>query len=299
MRQLSLHYAATDGKRGGQAGKRRGQAAKGRARPGGRPRSRSAKLRRFALRRWRSLLGVSICLGLGGWLAPPGHVADLGEQARSLFLSVTADQGMTVQRVLSAGRREVPVTAILDALDAEIGTPIFAVDTDEARRRLEGLPWVARARVERRLPSTIFVNLIERRPFALWQREGNLVVVGREGAVLDAQAISRHAHLPIIVGPGAPLAAPALLDAMAADPTLLSRLSAAVWVSERRWNLRFDTGLEARLPEGDTDAALERLAAVIHERRLLDRPAALVDIRLKDRTIVRLKPPAPPRAEET
>ncbi len=105
--------------------------------------------------------------------------------------------------------------------------------------------------------------------------------------------------LPLVVGAGAPEAATALLDALAAQPTLKPRVMAAVRVGERRWNLRMKNGTDVMLPEGADAPALARLAELQAADALLDRPLAVVDMRLPDRLVVRPQAPAacpPPRA---
>lgn len=300
MRQLSFRYGGAPEKRAGRT--------TGRPRKGGSGKTSSRKGQRrgpigWWIRRLPRLappaLGVALCLAAGIWFADPERRAQVGDPMWDAFVGATASQGLTIERVFSTGRRETPADAIIAALGTEIGSPILSFDPDDARERLEQIVWVESATVERRLPSTIHVRISERRPFALWQRNNELVVIDRTGAVIGAEPVARYAFLPIIVGPGAPGEAPALLDAMASDPVLRERMVAAIWVSGRRWNLRFDTGLEAKLPEGDVPGAWNRLAEMIQSRRLLEQPVMLVDLRLTDRTILRLKPPTPPSADAT
>ena len=49
------------------------------------------------------------------------------------------------------------------------GQSIFSADLWSARDRLAPLDWIASAEVHRRYPDAIFVTLVEKRPFALWQ----------------------------------------------------------------------------------------------------------------------------------
>ncbi len=272
-------------------------------RPGARrsPRRRGLlhRVKRRALKYAGLVLCAGFCVAAAIWLAQPGTAGWIGDSIRAGFVSATAGAGMTVQRVYTDGRRQTPTDAILAALAADVGTPIFSIDPRAARDRIQEIDWVKSATVERRLPSTVYVRLVERTPFALWQRNGRLVVVDREGVVIGPEPVTQFAYLPIIVGDDAPRHAPALLDAMESDPVLSKRVQAAIWMSGRRWNLRFDTGLEARLPEGEIGPAWERLAAEISNGRLLDQPVMIVDLRLTDRTILRLRPPAPPAEDQT
>ena len=85
----------------------------------------------------------------------------------------------------------------------------------------------------------------------LIDRNGQLVAESERGAI--------SASLPLVVGPGAPAAAAALIDALTDRPELQKRVVAAVRVGERRWNLRLNNGADVMLPEGHEIAALDRL----------------------------------------
>lgn len=231
-----------------------------------------------------AVLSISFALYLA-----TGGTSRLAEAIGSGIASLAAHAGYTVQNVYAEGRRAVPTTAVLDAIGAKRNAPILAIDLSKARERLEAIDWIQAATVERRLPDTILVRLVERQPLALWQHDGKLALIDREGAVFGARDVTRYATLPLVVGDGAASQAPRLFDAMAAEPALFKRVVAAIWVGGRRWNIRFDSGLEARLPEDNLDTAWARLGDLVASRGLLERPVAAVDLRLGDRTVIRMQ----------
>ncbi len=251
-------------------------------------------------RRTQLVVGGGVLAAAFAIYLSAGGATTLGQSIGSGIAHIAADAGYTVQNVYAQGRRVVPTKRVLDALALRRGAPILAYDLNDARKRLESIDWVRSATVERRLPDTIAIHLIERQPLALWQHEGKLALIDREGVVFGSRDVTRFAHLPLIVGDGAPMAAPRLFDAMAAEPALFKRVVAAIWVGERRWNVRFDSGLEARLPEGDIEAAWARLSTLVASRNLLDHPVAGVDLRLGDRTLIRMQgePSAPTNDNE-
>ena len=58
---------------------------------------------------------------------------------------------------------------------------------------------------------------------------------------------------------------------------------AAIFVGERRWNLRLKDGLDIRLPELDVGNALASLSRLDREDHLFTRDIVAVDMRLPDR----------------
>ena len=175
------------------------------------------------------------------------------------------------------------------------GDSLLGFSVAAARQRIETLSWVENASVERRMPDTVVVQLTERRPFAVWQNQKKFSLIARQGQVVGDQDVAAFGNLPLVVGPDAPAHATELLDALAAQPSLQSHVAAMVRVGERRWNLRLTNGTDVMLPEGNEIAALARLAQLQASNALLDRPLAVLDMRLPDRLVIRTKAePAPP-----
>ncbi len=184
-----------------------------------------------------------------------------------------------------------PESQVRSVLGVSVGDSLLGFSLEDARARIEKLTWVQHATVERRLPGTVVVQLMERRPFAVWQTQGRFVLIDRAGQVVAEQDPVKDAAafsiLPLVVGPGAPEHAAALLDQLAGIPALRSRVVAAVRVGERRWNLRLNNGCDVLLPEGQELAAMTRLMELHTAQSLLDRPLQTLDMRAPDRLVVR------------
>jgi cell division protein FtsQ len=269
---------------------------------------------RLALRRQRRLLrpaGWLVCASVvalalllvlreaGTHEAPVGSLSGMRERLGA----VAAASGLRVNDVVIEGRANTPEPLLRAAIGVNKGDPILGFSLEDTRTRIETIPWVEHATVERRLPGTVVVALQERRPFAIWQNQGKFVLVDRSGQVVADQDVAQFKHLPLIVGLGAPAAAATLLDALQERPSLEEKVSASVRVGERRWNLRMTNGTDVMLPEGHEVAALDRLLQLEQEHAVLDRPLSAIDLRLADRLVFRPKqepkdntvvPPVPP-----
>lgn len=212
------------------------------------------------------------------------------------LLEGTAVLGLTVADIRVEGRETTDRETILEALGAGPGTPILAVSPGQAKGRLEALPWVRSAVIERRLPDTLVVRLVERKPLALWQHGGKLDLIDRGGAVIPVPRLDRFAKLPMVVGEDAAKHAAELLAMLASEPDLASRVTAAIRVGERRWNLRIDNAIDVFLPADETAAAWAELARLERSNAILKRDVQAVDMRLPDRLVLRVSPEAPKEA---
>jgi cell division protein FtsQ len=172
--------------------------------------------------------------------------------------------------------------------------PQALVNVAEIRRRLLAYGWVKDARVSRRLPDTLVVDIVERTPAALWQNEGQLALIDNEGVVLDRVPVDKMPDLPLLIGPGANGEERQLASLMAAVPTLKPQLASATWVGGRRWDINFQSGETVALPEGEeaSKAALMKFARLDKESGLLGRGIIRFDLRVPGKMIVRL-PRAP------
>lgn len=277
-------------------GKRRNTSAissagRRRERPSGRVAEWFERLREgdFATRpfTWGTVALIAL-VGIYGF-GVGGHAQAMRDAASAQANWLLALSGISIQDVRVIGRSHTRKDELLAAVGVERGDPIFGFDTETARQRIERLGWVETATVTRLLPDTIRIEITEREPFALWQRGGELSLIDASGRPITDEGVQDFAHLPFIVGFGAPRAAPELLKLMRAEqPQLLSRVRAFVRVSDRRWNLRLENGVDVKLPESGVAAALAMLAAHDSKHRILSRDIAAIDLRLPDRVTVEL-----------
>ena len=209
------------------------------------------------------------------------------------MITATGRLGLTVSDITVEGREATDRETILTALGAKPGTPILALSPKHAKQQLESLPWVRTAVIERRLPGTLYVRLVERKPLALWQHGGKIALIDRLGAVIPVTRLDRFAKLPLVVGEGAASHAAELLDMLASEPDLAARVTAAIRVGDRRWNLRIDNAIDVLLPADNTAEAWAQLARLDRASALVQRDVQTIDIRLPDRLVLRVSPETP------
>lgn len=238
------------------------------------------------------LTPVLVLAAFAGSAWQRGTAAETAAAARESLIAASAAAGFAVNDVLVEGRTETDRNAILRTLGVQRGDPILAIDLVEAREKLESLPWVSAAAVERRLPDTLFVRLSERQPMAIWQHDRRFTVIDREGRPLaDAADLARRGNerietLPQVVGANAPFQVPKLLAALDTVPALRDMVSAAIWLGDRRWDLKLSNGITVKLPEAGMTTALRQLAELNATGKVLDRDIVAIDLRQPDRAVL-------------
>lgn len=241
-----------------------------------------------------SICGVLAVAAPVYWSISSGALmASLDAMHRS-FLDYTARSGLALKEVKVQGRGETAIADILTAVQANRGDPILGIDIDKVRERLEDLPWIVKAGVERQFPDQLIVSVTEAEPMALWQRNRKLFLVSRDGNLIETANIAKYSNLLIVVGEEAPKRAQALFDILAQTPELRPHVTAAVLVGKRRWNIRMDNDVDVKLPEDGAAEAWKRFADMNKQNDLLSKDITVVDMRQGDRVVVRQAHPTLP-----
>ncbi|MFW2828633.1 cell division protein FtsQ/DivIB [Sphingomonas sp. ID0503] len=200
------------------------------------------------------------------------------------------DAGFEVTRVDVRGLAHMDKMPVYEVAFDQNSMAMPLVDLQEIRGKLLRYPWIEDARVSRRLPDTLVVDVVERRPVAVWQYRQQLRLIDRSGIVLGPVDLSNMPDLPLIIGPNANVQAASLSALTEAAPQLKAMLAGANWVGGRRWDLRFHSGETLALPEGDEEAraALVKFARMDANKRLLGQGFIRFDMRIPGRMVVRV-----------
>lgn len=183
---------------------------------------------------------------------------------------------------------------------AERETALPLVDVEGVLAQLLDFGWVQDARVSRRYPDTLVIDIVERTPAALWQNDERLFLVDGEGVVLDRVPVAEMPDLPLLLGPGANRNFPELQRILEAEPALAQQLASARWIGGRRWDLNVATGEILALPEGEEAAkrALESFMRNDRANPLLGLGVRRYDLRIEGQAIARMPEPADTYLEE-
>lgn len=241
-----------------------------------------------------ALIGGSIAYGAVRGDHVPQAIAQFRE-ARDAFANAA---GFNIADVLLDGQKEIAREQILSLAGVTGTASLLFLDVDAARERLKSNPWIAEATILKLYPDRLHIKVVERTPFALWQKDGRISVVARDGTVVQPYADETNAKLPLVVGSGADKQAHEFLTLLARYPSIRDQVRASILVADRRWNLKLNNGLDIRLPETGIADAFETLLTLDRDKKLLSRDIASIDLRLPDRVTVRLSDEAAQARED-
>ncbi|MBR0938092.1 cell division protein FtsQ/DivIB [Bradyrhizobium jicamae] len=244
---------------------------------------------RYLPRRAGLAATLAILLGSAGFgIVRGGHVDEFTAALSDTRNALANAAGFRITTVGINGRKQLTQDEVLAIGGVNGRSSLLFLDADTVRDRLKANPWIADATILKLYPGRLQIDIVERSAFALWQQDGHLSVIASDGAVLEPYVSRRFLNLPLVVGKGADSRARDFLALLDRYPLVRDVTKAAIFVGERRWNLRLKDGLDIRLPENDVGNALAALSKLDKEEKLFSRDIVAVDMRLPDRLIVQL-----------
>ncbi len=227
-----------------------------------------------------------------------GHVDELATALSDTRNALANSAGFRITTVAINGRKQLSQDEVLAIGGVNGRSSLLFLDAATVRDKLKTNPWIADATILKLYPGRLQIDIVERAPFALWQQDGRLSVIADDGALLEPYMSRRFIALPLVVGKGAAEKARDFLALLDRYPQVRSATKAAIYVGERRWNLRLKDGLDIRLPENDVGNALALLSKLDKDDRLFSRDIVSVDMRLPDRLTVQLSEDAAKARDE-
>lgn len=249
-----------------------------------------------------SLSGSYLAEGGGKWLLAAffaatatygayqgGHVPAVMESGRDVADVAANIAGFKIKTINLSGQNHVTPSEILATAGIKPTSSLPMLDAELARTRLEELAWIKRATVQKLYPDRLDIQIVEREGFALWQKDGKINVIARDGTVIAPYSDDpRYVNLPIVVGDGAQKHVGEIVEALQLVPGVRAQVRAAIRVADRRWTLKMRNGIDVRLPEKGLEESLAQLAMLDRDKQILTRDITVIDLRLPDRVSVRL-----------
>lgn len=119
--------------------------------------------------------------------------------AQSAYQFVTTSARFEAKSLVFKATPHVPVDRLQELLAIEPGTNILAVDTTELQAKIADEPWVKQATVERSLPDTLIVNVVEHEAAAVLL-SGYMYLVDADGVPFKRLGDGERGELPVITG---------------------------------------------------------------------------------------------------
>jgi len=220
-------------------------------------------------------------------------VAAVAIAAVWMYRHTQSDARFAVKHIEVAGAVHTPRAAIDAVTRRYAGLNLFKIDIAVVQHDLGSLPWIQRIAIEKKIPDTLRINVVERTPVAIVRNsDGWLDYVDGSGVVLTELSPSiGDDDLPMIAdAAGSELTRTVqfVRDVRRADAALYSRMAEVRPVAPRGFAI-FDRELGTTVYVNDDDAAAKwrSLYAVVQGDKLGKSSIAYADLRFTDRIVIK------------
>ena len=173
---------------------------------------------------------------------------------------------------------------IYEKLNSYYNTKIFSIELDSIREKIKSNQLVSEVSIDRILPSTLNINIIEKKPIGIIQNKNLYKLITSDGSIVFNKQIHEFYYLPIFSGKNVEKNAQSIIDLLN-----LANFKEEIWsmslINERRWNLNLKKGIKILLPEHNLIKALNLINNIEEKHKILDGNFIEIDLRNDNQVI--------------
>ena len=197
--------------------------------------------------------------------------------------------GFYLQNIYISGNNNLQREDILSIINDKEYKTIFDINLFKIRNNLLLNEWIETVKIERTLPSSIKIQIIEKKPVAIWQTKLGNKLITKDGSIIsNANVTTFKNSLPIIIGKGANKDAFLILQILKKNPDLYNNVWSISYINKRRWNVHLNQGLIVLLPRIKIYDAWTKISFLQKKYKILDIGLTEIDIRNQDQIFAKI-----------
>ena len=197
--------------------------------------------------------------------------------------------GFHLQNIYITGNNNLQKVDILNIINDKKYKTIFDVDLFKIHNNLLLNEWIETVKIERTLPSSIKIQIIEKKPVAIWQTKLGNMLITKDGSIISNTNVTTFKDsLPIIIGEGANKNAFLILQILKKNPDLYNNVWSISYINKRRWNIHLKQGLIVLLPRKKIHAAWTKIDFLQRKYKILDIGLTEIDVRNQNQIFAKI-----------
>lgn len=114
------------------------------------------------------------------------------------YSNISLSQYFPIKTVRIYGLQKMDSQALQKEIHPLVADGFFAVDINKIKETISEFPWVEHVMVRKNWPDQVIVNIIEKKPLAIWNHEK---ILSSEGDIFSPDHIEQFSSLPLMLGP--------------------------------------------------------------------------------------------------
>ena len=188
--------------------------------------------------------------------------------------------GFRIKNIEIIGTQNLSDNYLKNIINKHNEVNIFNINLPTIYKKIIENSWVKEGYVERILPDTIKIKILEKKPIAIWQnKNGNKLVSSNGEIISNANINTFKSSFPIIKGHKAKENISILLKVLNTNKKLATNIWSLSFINQRRWDLHFNQGLTVRLPSKDVFVAWKKIVKLQQSYNILNLRLTEIDLR--------------------
>jgi cell division protein FtsQ len=205
---------------------------------------------------------------------------ELYNDIKVAVINFEQDIDLQLSEIHIEGNHKVSLEAIQDLMNLKIGDNILSLNLEQIRNNIESNKWIAKAIVERILPSTIKVSIEEEKAKAIYIQNQKTFFINEEGKIIEeVNDYNLSRNYIYLIGEKANTSYAEILDYLYPNDLLYNKIEGLIKINERRWDVKLKDNITLKLPESNLESNLLIFEEILQKNSLLEYPC-VIDLRL-------------------
>ena len=190
------------------------------------------------------------------------------------------NNGFKIKNVLISGTHNLSQDYLRNIINTQNHINILNVNLNTIYNKIIQNSWVEETYVERILPDTIKIKVLEKKPIAIWQNHKGNKLITINGDVISHANVNKFKNsFPIIKGEKSKENISTILKILETNKNFAKNIWSLTFINQRRWDLHFNQGLIVRLPSQDVIKAWQKIIKLQTNYNILNLRLTEIDLR--------------------
>ena len=190
------------------------------------------------------------------------------------------NNGFKIKNILIIGTHNLSEDYVINIINTQNHINILNVNLHTIYNKIIQNSWVEETYVERILPDTIKIKVLEKKPIAIWQNQKGNKLITINGDVISHANVNKFKNsFPIIKGEKSKENISTILKILETNKNFAKNIWSLTFINQRRWDLHFNQGLIVRLPSQDVIKAWQKIIKLQTNYNILNLRLTEIDLR--------------------
>lgn len=196
--------------------------------------------------------------------------------------------GFKLDSVVVMGRKNAKIDDVIASINSE---NILLLDLEKIYSEIKKNKWVDDLVIKRKLPNLLEINIIEKKPIAIYQYKKKLYLVDENGDIISDKNgdIVNFKSLIHAIGYNANIHISNLINTLDGYEDIKKNILYVSRYGDRRWNLVLKENIIIKLPEGNIKESMDYLKNLFDSQKLFGRNIEYIDMRNATRYYMKYK----------